>query len=233
MARTAPAGDERSDHPAPRPSSSRGNAGGSGGNRREEILTIAAGIFARKGVVNTTVRDIAKEAGMLSGSLYHYFTSKEEMLDEIIRRALDVDIERDEALAASAELEPRAAVHELFHRGLMFAHDHPDVSAIVNDSSKEFTGTEAYSLVRRRDRAIRSAWTRVLERGVIEGTFRADLDVELAYRAMIAVVVQAPRWYRRTGPMSMEQIATTMAELFLDGFCTASTDAGPPPCPAG
>ena len=39
-------------------------ARGGAGNRREEILAIAASIFARKGVANTTVRDIAKDAGM-------------------------------------------------------------------------------------------------------------------------------------------------------------------------
>ncbi|MCC6438549.1 MAG: TetR family transcriptional regulator [Acidimicrobiales bacterium] len=212
MVRAARTSDGERDRPAINARSS------GGGSRREEILAIAASIFARKGVANTTVRDIAREAGMLSGSLYHYFQSKEEMLDEIIRNALDADIAQDAALAASEDLEPRAAVRELFHRGLMFAADHPDVSAIVNDSSKEFVGTAAYDLVRTRDRAIRQAWTRVLERGVEAGAFRADLDVELAWQAMIAVVIMVGRWYRPSGPLTVEQIADKMSVLFLEGF---------------
>ena len=63
--------------------------------RREEILAIAAELFAEQGVSNTTVRDIAKKAGILSGSLYHHFTSKDEMLDEIIQASLDSDIALD------------------------------------------------------------------------------------------------------------------------------------------
>lgn len=179
---------------------------------------MAAAIFARKGVTNTTVRDIATEAGMLSGSLYHHFASKDEMLDEIIRNALDADIALDEALARSSELEPRAAVRELLHRGMRFAVDHPDVSAIMRDSSKEFAGTATYELIRRRDRAIRLAWTRVLERGVTAGAFRADLDPDLVFLAMISVVISFGRWYRPDGPRTMDQIADTMCDLLLDGF---------------
>ena len=52
--------------------------------RRAELLAIAARLFAERGFKNTTVRDIAEEAGILSGSLYHHFASKEAMVDELL-----------------------------------------------------------------------------------------------------------------------------------------------------
>src|SRR3954471_4701394 len=52
--------------------------------RREELLAIAARLFAERGFKNTTVRDIADAAGILSGSLYHHFDSKEAMVDELL-----------------------------------------------------------------------------------------------------------------------------------------------------
>src|ERR1044071_2934062 len=55
------------------------------GTRRDELLAIAARLFAEKGFKNTTVRDIADAAGILSGSLYHHFDSKESMVDEILQ----------------------------------------------------------------------------------------------------------------------------------------------------
>src|SRR3954453_9867739 len=57
--------------------------------RRDQLLAIAAELFASKGFRNTTVRDIADAAGILSGSLYHHFDSKESMVDEILRGFLD------------------------------------------------------------------------------------------------------------------------------------------------
>src|SRR6201989_3595558 len=55
-----------------------------GTSRRDELLGIAADLFAERGFKNTTVRDIADAAGILSGSLYHHFDSKESMVDEIL-----------------------------------------------------------------------------------------------------------------------------------------------------
>ena len=58
-------------------------------DRRGELLAIAAQLFAERGLRETTVRDIADAAGILSGSLYHHFDSKESMVDEILRGFLD------------------------------------------------------------------------------------------------------------------------------------------------
>src|ERR1700739_3812119 len=55
------------------------------GSRRDELLELAAAMFAERGLRATTVRDIADAAGILSGSLYHHFASKEEMVDEVLR----------------------------------------------------------------------------------------------------------------------------------------------------
>jgi AcrR family transcriptional regulator len=54
------------------------------GDRHDQILAAAAELFARKGVAATTVREIADQVGILSGSLYHHFDSKEAMVDEIL-----------------------------------------------------------------------------------------------------------------------------------------------------
>src|SRR3954466_9633884 len=52
--------------------------------RREHLVKLAAELFAKKGFQATTVREIAEEAGILSGSLYHHFDSKESIVDEIL-----------------------------------------------------------------------------------------------------------------------------------------------------
>ena len=71
-------------------------------SRREELLRIAADLFASKGFRNTTVRDIADAAGILSGSLYHHFDSKESMVDELMRTfQAELFAAYDEILASS------------------------------------------------------------------------------------------------------------------------------------
>ena len=73
-------------------------------SRREELLAIAAELFAQRGFKNTTVRDIADAAGILSGSLYHHFDSKESMVDEILD-TFQTDLFRryDEVVSVSSQ----------------------------------------------------------------------------------------------------------------------------------
>ncbi|HEX3947502.1 MAG TPA: helix-turn-helix domain-containing protein, partial [Acidimicrobiales bacterium] len=59
------------------------------GDRREAILNAAAQLFASKGVAATTVREIADAVGILSGSLYHHFRSKQSIVEEILTSYLE------------------------------------------------------------------------------------------------------------------------------------------------
>src|SRR5436305_14822542 len=69
------------------PQRRRGTATGNS-ERRAELLALAAAMFAERGFVPTTVRDIADAACILSGSLYHHFGSKASMGAEILRAFL-------------------------------------------------------------------------------------------------------------------------------------------------
>jgi AcrR family transcriptional regulator len=87
--------------------------------RRQEIIDAAFRCFARKGFHSTTMRDIYAEAGLSSGAVYHYFRSKEE----IIEASFVMDFERSMPVfeRVAAETDPLAALDELidfFYAGL-------------------------------------------------------------------------------------------------------------------
>ncbi|HET8989461.1 MAG TPA: TetR/AcrR family transcriptional regulator [Humibacillus sp.] len=62
--------------------------------KREEILDAALAVIARNGYQRTSVRDIAQAAGLSQAGLLHYFSSKEALFAEILRRRDEVDRER-------------------------------------------------------------------------------------------------------------------------------------------
>jgi response regulator NasT len=71
--------------------------------RRGEVLDAAARIFADKGFAETTIQDIADAVGVLKGSLYYYFSSKEQLLHDVLTRADDSAWARvEEAVTAAA-----------------------------------------------------------------------------------------------------------------------------------
>ena len=72
-----------------------------GEKRRLELLKIAYGMFITKGYDNTSVDGIIKEAGIAKGTYYHYFESKEQMLEEVIEMMLEAELENAKAIMDS------------------------------------------------------------------------------------------------------------------------------------
>ena len=189
-------------------------------NRRAELLQIAAGLFADKGFKNTTVRDIADASGILSGSLYHHFDSKESMVDEILSTfQAELFGEYDEILAGDddARTKLEKAVRVSFEA--IDQHRH-EVAIFQNEA--DYLGTfERFGYLAERNAQSRDVWMRLLTEGVESGALRDDLDVELVYRFIRDTVWVAVRWYRPGGALSHDVVADQYLTILLDGIAHA------------
>jgi AcrR family transcriptional regulator len=163
------------------------------------------------------MRDIAEEAGILSGSLYHHFRSKDTLLEGVLRRGLDDLTLRYEAVR-DADLDPRDAVKELISVGLQFVVDEHDVTAIVQNDYTYLHDVEGFAFVEDYSARHRRIWRDVLQRGVEAGVFRADIDLDVAYRSMMGSIVSVVRWYRSNPQLDVTQLVSAHAELYLDGL---------------
>lgn len=72
--------------------------------RRNEILDTAEKLFVTKGYTKTTVNDILKEIGIAKGTFYHYFKSKEKVMDEIIMRIIKADVAKAKAIVSNPNI---------------------------------------------------------------------------------------------------------------------------------
>jgi TetR/AcrR family fatty acid metabolism transcriptional regulator len=146
------------------------------GAKRRLILDAAVRVFATRGYHTSRVGDIAEEAGIAHGLLYHYFSSKEEVLETVFRdnwsELLDA-FARIEASEATP-LEQLAAIAKTLLRAW---RERPDlVRVMVREvaRSPQLQGQvdeirEGFQLIQR-----------VIERGQAEGSFRDDVDPRLA-----------------------------------------------------
>ena len=125
--------------------------------RRDELLQIAAELFATKGFKNTTVRDIADAAGILSGSLYHHFDSKESMVDEILSSFQEELFGKyAEILAGSAD--PRAKLEEAVRVSFEAIDHHRDEVAIFQNDA-DYLGTfDRFGYLADRNQESRDVW---------------------------------------------------------------------------
>ncbi|MDQ0840820.1 MULTISPECIES: TetR/AcrR family transcriptional regulator [unclassified Streptomyces] len=186
-------------------------------DRREELLATAAEVFAAQGYNATTVRKIADAAGMLAGSLYYHFDSKESMLDEILSTFLDDLWARYDAVLA-AGIGPKETIEALVTESFREIDRHRAAVAIYQKESKHLLTQPRFGYLADSQQKFEKAWLGTLERGVAERVFRADLDVRLTYRFVRDTVWVAASWYRPEGQHSPEEIARQYLSMVLEGI---------------
>ncbi|MEU9093061.1 TetR/AcrR family transcriptional regulator [Streptomyces sp. NPDC087901] len=185
--------------------------------RRGELLATAAEVFAAQGYNATTVRRIADAAGMLAGSLYYHFDSKESMLDEILSTFLGELWEGYDAVL-DAGLGPRETIEALVTESFREIDRHRAAVAIYQKEARHLAAQPRFQYLVDSQEKFEKAWLGTLERGVADRTFRADLDIRLTYRFVRDTVWVAASWYRPGGQHSPEEIARQYLSMVLDGI---------------
>jgi AcrR family transcriptional regulator len=185
--------------------------------RREELLDLAAAMFAERGLRATTVRDIADAAGILSGSLYHHFASKEEMVDEVLRSFLDWLFARYQHII-DTEPNPLERFKGLFMASFHAIEDHHAEVVIYQDEAKRLSAHQRFSYVDELNRRQRTMWVDVLNEGIAAGYFQSDINVDLVYRFIRDTTWVSVRWYQPGGPMTAEQVGRQYLAIVLGGI---------------
>jgi AcrR family transcriptional regulator len=196
----------------------------SGSERREEILAIAATLFAERGFAATTVREIGDAAGILSGSLYHHFDSKESMADELVHELLDRVLAAYRRIVATHD-DPERALRGLVHEAFSaIATDRATVAVMVNEWNL-FTQYPRFAYLRGIEEETERLWVSVIERGVAAGVFRDGINARMAYRLLRDAIWVSVRWYDPAGEETADQIADSYLGVLLGGMASTKTGA--------
>jgi len=185
--------------------------------RRLDILRAAARVFRRLGVSATGMREIAEEADLSPGNLYHYFKGKDELLLFCQGRTLErlaAGVKAARALPGSWSGRLRSVLAGHVHcmlDELEGATAHLEVEALPEDMRE--------GVVQKRDAYERSVRALVAE-GVRAGEF-ASGDPALVTRAMLGAVNWTARWYRHDGAQSVSEIAESLSDYLVRGLVPA------------
>jgi AcrR family transcriptional regulator len=185
--------------------------------RFREITDVAARLFAERGYHATSMDDIAREIGMLKGSLYYWIQSKEDLLKAILQGAMSETIavaERIEALDLSAPEKIRMLMHAHLESWIRNPNNYA-VSLYETRHVDEATLAE----VTASRTSLEVVYRRMFRQGAKSGELNLrDEDVTLAVNSVLGMMNWFPRWYRSDGKASLEQIADLMADIVLDGM---------------
>jgi AcrR family transcriptional regulator len=184
---------------------------------RENLLRLAARTFSTHGYSAATMRNIADQAGIEAASIYYHFSSKEDLVDEVMEQGADRIVhqlnEHVEALGpdATAEQRFRAAVLGQM-TGLV---QHGDFALAHNRLLGQLPDKVRERQIKRRERH-QKLWNKMLEDLRAEGRLRSDVDIHLARIFILGSINSIQSWFNpRKG--SLEKVANKLCDMFFDG----------------
>ncbi len=182
---------------------------------RDDILQSAAQVFRQKGFHGASMADIAEAVELKKASLYHHFTSKQEILLELLDRALEMVTERMAEVMAQ-EISSAEKLRQAMRVYLKTLSEQGDLVSVL---LLEFRSLEPDFYARHipnRDR-FESMWRDLIQQGIDDGSFGCE-SASMTARGVLGVLNWTITWYRRDGKMSIEQISDHFANLFLHGL---------------
>lgn len=186
-------------------------------DRRTSILEHAAALFAEKGINASTVRGIADAVGILSGSLYHHFDSKDAIVAAIVEEYLQALTQRYDDVVLP-QSDARARLHELVLASLQVVHENAHASEIYQANRNFFETDERFETVRALASSVHTTWSEVITSGVGSGVFRSDVNPRVFHRFLRDAVFLASRWHRPSDLYGIEELAEDTARIFVEGF---------------
>jgi len=185
-------------------------------DKPQQIIEAAIRVFARNGYYNSRVSDIAREAGIASGTIYLYFKTKEEILVTLFREKMAAFVAQLRREIAG-EPEPVAKIRRLVGVHFSVLEQSPALAEVVQvelrQGHKFFRGASAHEVS-----AYFELIASILEEGVAAGAFHADLPVKVATKVLFGAMDQmATSWVLGKRGYRLVDAADAVATIFLKG----------------
>lgn len=185
-------------------------------DKHRQIIDAAVHVFARNGYYNSRVSDIAREAGIASGTIYLYFRTKDEILVTLFREKMAAWVAHvREEIRGEADVVAKVRRLVALHFGVL--ERDPALAEVVQvelrQGHKFFRGASAHEIA-----AYFELIGSVLEEGQAAGVFRRDVAVKTAVKVLFGAMDQmATSWVLGKRKYRLSDAADEVANIFLRG----------------
>lgn len=182
---------------------------------RSRVLQVAAKLFRDQGFDKTTVRQIAEACDLLPGSLHYRYKSKDDILVDMMRIAIDRTI-RSTVAAVAAEDEPSARIQAAVRAHMRVLLSGDDMVYVLLFEWRALSGDARTEIMRERDRYERH-WDAMLDALRIQGFIREDVDIHTLRLIGLGAINWMATWYRPNGPLSIDEICDRVWTILSRG----------------
>ena len=182
----------------------------------QRLLNVARTLFAEKGFEGTSVQDVVVAAGVTKGAMYHYFSSKDDLLYEIYGRVLRMQMERLEKFV-SQEGSVEERLHAAAADVVATTIENLDSTTIFFRSLHQLS-EEKQKEIRGERRRYHETFRAMVVEGQQSGVFREDVSADLCVDFFFGSVHHLPMWWKPRGRLSGQEVGRSFADLFIAGL---------------
>ncbi|MBO1332748.1 TetR/AcrR family transcriptional regulator [Streptomyces sp. VRA16 Mangrove soil] len=177
------------------------------------IIEAAREEFSEQGYGATSIRNIAKRAGVSLSALYYYYKGKQELLVAILDDGLDAYFGACDAALRAAGDDPAERLEALVTATVRFRIEHPVKSSIVLTEGRSLEPEHLARYRRNEERGTRQ-FREVIEQGLADGVFLTPYPDD-ARRTVIAMCNAIAQWYRADGEVTPDELVERYVSLAL------------------
>jgi AcrR family transcriptional regulator len=184
--------------------------------RQQEVVAVAARLFAERGYQATSMSDLIEATGLAAGGLYHYIGSKEQLLVRICDQLMEPLLAEAEVIVAADE-SADVALRRLIRTWVAHIETHRHHMLVFQQERLALERQPQWRKVRRQRRAFEAILERLLERAEDERVLALP-DRHLVLLAVLGMVNSTAQWLRPRGRLSAEEIADGYLELLVRAY---------------
>ncbi|MCS7296925.1 MAG: TetR/AcrR family transcriptional regulator [Bacteroidia bacterium] len=184
--------------------------------QRERILEEALRLFAERGYERVSLRQLASKVGLRSPTLYHYFPTKEALLETLAARIADRFEKAVEGIAES-DWEVTYKLERFCLAHLTTLLENPLQAAIFLREAPQFLSEPERQAFLSRQRLYEAKLESILQEGIQKNLFR-EIEPRFMAVSLLAALNATATWYQPEGHLTPAQIAYSLSDIFLRGL---------------
>lgn len=178
--------------------------------RRKELTRLAAQLFVQEGYDRTTVRMLAQEMGIKSGSLFHHFSDKQEILAAVIEEGTQNALNIARRALEQCDSGPEARLHAMARAHLETLLTDRNAHVVALYEWRRLDQTAREYLVHLRN-AYETLWEMVIDEALDAGLIKGDRFLVSCF--VMGALNWTVRWYDPAGERTPEELAAELVKL--------------------
>lgn len=184
-------------------------------SRKTVILREAASLFRERGYLSSNLRELARRSGIQGGSIYHHFSSKQEILFQLMEVTMTEMIEK-----LSRQFAPNDPPLEKLRKAVLFhIQYHVSVSneTYITDGELSNLDKDKFDHIVAMRKRYQQIFESILDEGASSGTMTVP-DKKITTRAIIQMCTAVSLWFKHGGELSVHEVADKYMEFICNGI---------------